>query len=911
MNMELTRFANLHRTVSGAFRCRVVQGGWVLAATVLVALTGCTQVRLPAIDPSGSRLFLPSPASTTLESCLPKPAFKVPPNPPACPDRPCSKALGLDSTLPESMDVARLSYEERSLVEERLLDGQRLLDEERALANPLEPPAIRLVGGTGSIPAGRNQLRLNPARLVATVNSEVVLVTGFCGPDGYFLMKQPIEWILTQDSVGHFVEVGRPSNEYLAAFFHETPKKLGPNYALGMTATSEYRITRGNCTPYDDVRVGRGQTWISLTSPTEGTSHVSVIAPKAENWDQRRQTATIHWVDVQWAFPPPGVGRAGEPIQLTTTLTRATNGSPLKDWVIRYELPEGMPASLESDAAADRTDRAVDVVTDANGHASVYVRPNNDNPGSYPVVIQVIRPALASGDLPRTILGQGASTVTWSAPGLAVKITGSQSNPVGSTFPVRLDVSNYGDMPARGVVVSANVPPNWKYVGSNVAAREFPDRVEWDLGDLPGQSTRSMEATFEALRGGDVKFCARAQSADGLLAEDCLDRMRVFEPTISISMRGPDTGEVGSEVQFQVELTNRGDTPLNNVRLVDRFDPGLSHVSQAGQMIDRVIPLMQPGETIPVNLTFRIREPGTHCHTLQVTADGAGSSSARGCVKAVMPAGGLPASAKLRARITGGNQARVGEKVRYQIDVENVSNQALNNVRVAVEFDSSLDPKNATGGFDPKSRSPLVWDFRTLFPSEKKVLLIDYLCLNASTSAVCRVRATANPNLIVEDQTSLEIIDDRSAGGGAAGPAMPDAGAGAAAPQERGGQDELALSLGTLDNPATVGKATDLVILISNNQPVEDRNLVLSMRIPDGVEIGDITGAPPGDWPPVSDPKLLVFPILPQLGPQPASKRIVVQVKAKAAGAYNFDVQVKSLRSPLGVAGQARLNVVE
>jgi hypothetical protein len=34
-------------------------------------------------------------------------------------------------------------------------------------------------------------------------------------------------------------------------------------------------------------------------------------------------------------------------------------------------------------------------------------------------------------------------------------------------------------------------------------------------------------------------------------------------------------------------------------------------------------------------------------------------------------------------------------------------------------------------------------------------------------------------------------------------------------------------------------------------------------------------------------------------------------VKAKAAGAYNFDVQVKSLRSPLGVAGQARLNVVE
>ncbi|MEC7430147.1 MAG: hypothetical protein VYE28_10870, partial [Planctomycetota bacterium] len=55
-------------------------------------MSGCSGLRLPAIDPSGERFFLPSGNYTTLntpEECggcgiFPEPAFSKPANPPRC-----------------------------------------------------------------------------------------------------------------------------------------------------------------------------------------------------------------------------------------------------------------------------------------------------------------------------------------------------------------------------------------------------------------------------------------------------------------------------------------------------------------------------------------------------------------------------------------------------------------------------------------------------------------------------------------------------------------------------------------------------------------------------------------------------------------------------------------------------------
>ena len=67
----------------------------------------------------------------------------------------------------------------------------------------------------------------------------------------------------------------------------------------------------------------RGQGWISLTSPVEGTSHVTVFAPEVYRWDARLKSAMVHWVDAQWRFPPPAINPAGTKHVFTTTVIAA------------------------------------------------------------------------------------------------------------------------------------------------------------------------------------------------------------------------------------------------------------------------------------------------------------------------------------------------------------------------------------------------------------------------------------------------------------------------------------------------------------------------------------------------------------------------------------------------------------
>lgn len=864
------------------FTSRSLMLGLVLLCCGTI-VPGCARLRLPAIDPSGERIFLPAPVSTTIESCLPKPAFSAPPEPQPCP---AVTAIPVD---------------------------------------PFHQSRVVPVGGSGPIPGGRNQLRVNPARLIATVNTEVVLVAGYCSCDGYFITKQPIEWILPHDSVGHFVDVGKASHDYLAALLHEKPRKLSANYAVGMTSTKEFRITRGSPSPFDDVRVAKGQAWISLTSATEGTSHVSVIAPKAENWDQRRQTATIHWIDVQWALPPPAVGRAGEAMVLSSQLTRATNGSPIRDWIVRYELPEGAPATLESDAIVDRTDRAVEVSTDTNGQANVVVRPQSEMPGSYPLSIQIIRPALGSGDLPRTVLGNSSTSVTWSAPGLSVRVSGGGSYPVGTHFPLRIEVSNVGDMPARGIVVTGTIPPHWRFLQSTPNGRVLADRVEWEIGDLPGLTSRAIDIQVEAIRSGDARFAVRAQSLDGLLAEDEHDRVQLFEPALAIEIIGPDSAEIGSDVQYRVEITNRSDQRLTNVRVVDRFDPAFSHVSQAGQAIERSIPVIEAGDTVPIELTFRLRDSGNPCHTVQATADGGHTASARACLRAVVPPGGLPARSKVQVRLNGPTQARTGQTIRYQVDVENVSRETLNNVRLVVDLDRSLQPKAVTAGLEP-GVFPLTWDLRTVYPGQRKVYNIDCLCLNPSQVSSCRVRVTANPNLSVEDRAELEIVDAESgaAAGGAAADDDPDPGrdnprdTGGDDPQRNGAAataDGLALTLGLNGNPIQFGETSNLVIEITNRRDVEDRDLVLAIRFPAGIKPESVIGFRNEDrYPPVTDPQTLVFPTIDTLGPasdrRSATRRITVTCSASDSGNFTIEVQARSRQNPVGISKSTELTVL-
>ena len=169
---------------------RIWLGLWAVAVG---GLSGCASIQVPAIDPTGARIFLPSPSYTTLEtpcnslgnsSFLPRPAFPEPPAVPNCATMPAA-VLPLHTIAPPPRPI-------------------------RQVVRPNIP----------------DRLILTPSKLVAPVGSEVVLLAGICGSDGYYLTKQPVEWLLSQESVGNFVAVGEDNHPAVAHLLHSIRNQM-------------------------------------------------------------------------------------------------------------------------------------------------------------------------------------------------------------------------------------------------------------------------------------------------------------------------------------------------------------------------------------------------------------------------------------------------------------------------------------------------------------------------------------------------------------------------------------------------------------------------------------------------------------------------------------------------------------
>ena len=393
----------------------------------------------------------------------------------------------------------------------------------------------------------------------------MVLVGGLCGDDGYLITCQKIEWSLSQDSVGQIIDFSDRGRYWNAS------KKLSADYAITNTSRRSEVVTRGTPSVTDDIVQQKGQCWVSLTSASEGTSYVTALAPEGSTWPQRRQSATIYWVDCQWAFPNPVAVPAGQAHTLSTHLTRTATTAPIAGWIVRYDIVDGTSAVF---APANAT--SIEVRTDENGMGNAALQPASNLAGVTQVHIEVIRPADPNSDAPRTKLGEGYTSITWSAPGLALRASGPQAGAVDSTLVYRVEVHNPGDIPTRDVVVQDVLPPNLQFVSSNPPAQMFGNRSQWRLGDLPAKSMQVIEINVRAAAGGAVRYAFQASCADGLQADAAVDT-EIAQPSLRLNVTGPTTATVGERIQFRVEVTNTGDQPLDNVTINDRFDGSLEH----------------------------------------------------------------------------------------------------------------------------------------------------------------------------------------------------------------------------------------------------------------------------------------------------------------------------------------------
>lgn len=869
----------------------------LLAVTIglIVACGGCSHLRLPAIDPSGQRIFLPAPNSTALAPHHniglprpPQPAFVAPPVPPDCP---------LPVTAPSPLATAQAQT-----------CGQKK-STHKSLGDCLHPER-------------RAQIVMMPKRVVAPVGGEVILMSGLCGAHGHRVKGEQLEWMLSQESVGNFLQVGRPGQDMLASLRSTTAELKSANYARSATSRTTRLITRGTQSPADDVTLEPGQSWVTLTSPSEGVSHVTVVATNSEVWDQRRETATIYWVDARWELPPPAALRAGQSHLLQTRVLRDSAGTPAANWIVRYELAAGTTARFLPGGQ-----QVAETVVDASGLASVEIQPGTRATEAAHVRVQIIRPLDPGDGVPRMTVGQGWTSVTWSAPGLNVRAAGPATTRAGETLTYQVQVTNSGNLVTRGVTLKDEPPAGLVVLGSNPPPQQFGDRHHWPLGDLgPGETrTITVQARLELDR--TVRYIFRAESVDGLSA-DAFVETSVERPTLAVEVTGPQRAQVGERATYEVHVRNTSGRDLANVVVTDTYDPGLEQTEGAPSPIRRQLGPIRADEVKSFAVSFIVRQPGTWCHTLEATAPDGYTARTRACLQADPPQ--VVAQPAIDVQLSGPAEQTVGGLILLTAQITNTGNVPLNQIQIAMSFDPALAARQASENYRLE-QGQFVWFVEQLQPQQSLLRQLNLEGVAPAAAAGCRVAVWAAGNVQDSDAIQVRIVPAPQprtpqppniigAAPPSGAPPRPADGIPAAPPANLGGRPaveppaaatagQLALSIADAEDPIVLGDVTTYLIQIANQRDVEDRNVLLTIRLSDGLRFERIEG-PIQVRASADQGRTIEMVPINSLRPREQMAPLRLFVRGTAIGEMAVQAEVTSQRSPAGVRQQETTTVV-
>ena len=637
-------------------------------------------------------------------------------------------------------------------------------------------------------PAQRGKLFMTPSRIIAPVGSEVVVLSGICGGDGFFVTNQPLEWNLSNDSVGQIIEVGGTRHHpNFNKLIPPTAKKFNGQYAWGRTGLKSVVLTRGTPTHCDDIQLAKGQTFISVSSASPGTTYITGVAPGAEGWDRRRAVTRIHWVDGMWAVPAPIRATSGTVSPLTTVISQADGNGGIDGWKVRYSIVGGAPAEF-----APSGSQTAEATSDESGEATVQIRQRAGlfDPGTTQVRVDIVRPAvLGEREL---VVESGITSVTWSAPALTIRAVGDAVAGVGDPFNYRVEVLNTGDQLARGVVVrTKDFDPDIEYISAVPKPTQFGNQFEWALGDLaPGGSPQVINVQLRTQKRGTAGLCFEVASESDRLRADACSQTEVSAPCIGLEISGPDTARVGEDIRYNIGIVNQCDEPLRNIELLLTPDAALVAEGRSTRVIKAEIPELGFGERRDMEVGFVATDVGRHCFRVDITTDDGEGAEALECV--IVNQQGRPG---IDLQIDGGEPFPAGGRTRVNAIVTNTGNSPLNAVSLINEYPRSIEPVRVSQnaevvlGENETISSPLIMKLGRLEPGDEQVVTIEYEGLSVDPNAQLSFAVTSSES--AGNTQGLPIRIEPAADGDTRGrdPAGPVFGPGPQIPGSQGPAD--------------------------------------------------------------------------------------------------------------------------
>jgi uncharacterized repeat protein (TIGR01451 family) len=317
-------------------------------------------------------------------------------------------------------------------------------------------------------------------------------------------------------------------------------------------------------------------------------------------------------------------------------------------------------------------------------------------------------------------------------PAIVVRKSGPTQAAVNSTLNYQITVTNTGGTELTGVVLADKLPPGLAHVSGR-------QDLTWELGTLlPGQA-RVVDYQVTATTAGRHRNKATVTAAGGL-RDEIEHEVQVAEIKIGLTMTGPATAIVNTNVAYQLTVSNGGSLPLNDVVITNPVPAQMTFVSAgSGGLLVRplgpapgpnavqwAIGTLEPGASRAVEVVFRSSSQGRICNQARATAAGGLSAQAESCTVFEGQAGLVIAVAPTVDPI------EVGGQTSYPIIVRNTGFARVTNVRIQADVPQELDVTDV--------KSPLGSSYR----KEGQILKFDPINLEPGQEARYVVSVRAN-----------------------------------------------------------------------------------------------------------------------------------------------------------------------
>lgn len=464
----------------------------------------------------------------------------------------------------------------------------------------------------------------------------------------------------------------------------------------GSVEVTSVETSAGEIQRRDDERAKRHLVWMFDRLPAAAKHTLDmVIRPTAGGAVE---------MDVEWTFLP-----RSETMQIVTLrpeLSLAIDGpagavlgdKPL--YTVQVENPGNGPANdivVELSTNGGRT-RSVPLGSLAPGEATSF---------------QIELADLAPGRTELSAVAGGAHGLR-SVTALAIEVSqvqleavayGPSSRVAGAGAAYQFDVRNSGDVIAHDVAASIHLPYGITPVALPESAYETGDRIAWPVGDLAAGEKRTYQIECELVEAGDYHVEFRA--CDNRQNRVAADLVTVVEatPDVRLSVAAADAKvPVGESFAYKIELENRGTKAAELVEVAVDLATGVEPLAVDGGVADletsRVtfMPLarLEPDERKV--LTVQARGSGAGRRDYRVDVKSAGGDVRLAHEGSITFFAATEPVANVEIQVdTNRVKVPVGEELVYDIQLENTSNTAAEDVRLLMHFARGVEPVSVAG----------------------------------------------------------------------------------------------------------------------------------------------------------------------------------------------------------------------